>query len=119
MKSDDLHQILLSEKPIIPSSSFAADVMSRVQAEAAPPFQTPFPWVPFALTAPLVILAALFGHADPALRALDQLSYETAKWIAAPADPALRNAILSAFSSLLGTLMVIWLSLHLTGAKRN
>lgn len=118
MNSDDLQRILLSEKTITPSSSFATDVMSRVQSEAAPPFQTPFPWVPFALTAPLVILIALFGRADPALHALNQLSHNLAEWMAAPADPALRNAVLSAFSSLMGTLMVIWLSLRVTGAKR-
>ena len=118
MKSDDLHRILLSEKPITPSPSFAANVMSRVQSEAEPPFQTPFPWIPFALTAPLVILVVLYGRADPALRALDQMSYKLAEWIAAPADTALKNAILSAFASLLGTITVIWLSLRLTGAKR-
>jgi hypothetical protein len=119
MKPDDLQQILLSEKPITPSSSFAANVMSRVQAEAEPPFRSPFPWIPFALTAPMVILAVLYGRADPALRALGQLSYKLAEWITAPADAALRNTILSAFSSLLGTLLVIRFSLRLTGAKRN
>jgi hypothetical protein len=119
MKLDDLDRILLSEKPITPSSSFAGNVMSRIQAQASPRFQLPFPWIPFVLIAlSLVILSVLFVPADPILRATNRLTYTLSEWILSPADLPLRNAILPAVASLFGTLMLIWLSFRLTGAKR-
>jgi hypothetical protein len=119
MKPDDLDRILLSEKPIAPSLSFEASVMSRIQTEASPCFQTPFPWIPITLTKlSAVILVILLWRVDPGLNALYQLSHTISEWISAPSNAALRNAIQSALASLLGTLMIIWLSLRLTGANR-
>jgi hypothetical protein len=119
MKLDDLDRILLSEKPIAPSPSFGADVMSRIQTEAVPRPQLPFPWIPFALSLLLLlILGAPFLRTDPTLRATYHLFYELSEWVVSPADPALRSAIVSAFASLLGTLILLWLSLRLTDAKR-
>jgi hypothetical protein len=119
MNLNELDRILSSEEPIVPSPAFVGNVMSRVEFETKPRLQLPFPWIPLVLAAlPLVILVAFFETADPVLRFSNQLVYALCSWIAAPANPAFRNAILSAVASLFGTLVLIWLSFRLTGASR-
>jgi hypothetical protein len=119
MKPDDLDQILVSEKPIIPSSSFEANVMARIQTEASPRFENPFPWIPFTLMAfPFVILCFLLCSTEPAMRAVYHLFEVLSKWIVTPPNPALSNAIQAVLASLLGTLVLIWLSFRLTGVNR-
>lgn len=119
MKLDDLDQILVSEKSVTPSSSFAADVMSRIQTEASPRLQLPFPWIPFVLSILLLaILSALLLRSDPELRGMHHLVSTLSEWIVFPVEPVIRNAIVSAFASLLGTLMVLWFSLRLTDTRR-
>jgi len=119
MKLDDLNRILLSDQQVIPSSSFKVDVMARIQAEASPRFESPFPWIPITLMAlPLMVLCVLLGRADPALSAMHHLFDALSKWIMASNDPALSKAIQTAFASLLGTLMLTWLSFRLMGANR-
>jgi hypothetical protein len=119
MKLDDLDRILISEEPIAPSSSFVEGVMSRIQAETAPHSQLPFPWIPFASAALcLAILTGLIFSAHSSLGAMNSLSSAITGWIVRPANVALRNALLSAFASLLGTMLLVRLSLRLTGAKR-
>jgi len=120
MKLDDLDRILLSEEPVAPSPSFGADVMSRIQTEAVPRSELSFPWIPLALSLLLLlILDASFLRTDPTPRAAYHLFYDLSEWVVSPADPALRRAVVSAFASLLGTLILLWLSLRLTGAKRR
>jgi hypothetical protein len=119
MKLGELDRILSLEKPIRPSSVFVGNVMSRIQTKATPRLQLPFPWIPLILAAlPLVILVILFEPADPVLRATNQLVYALSAWISSPTDLALRNLILSAVASLFGSLILIWLSLRLSGANR-
>jgi hypothetical protein len=119
MNLNELDRILSSEEPIVPSSSFAGNVMSRVEFEIKPRPQLPSPWIPLVLAAlPLAILVAFFEPADPVLRVSNQLVYALSSWITSPANLALRNPILSVVASLLGTLMLIWLSFRLTGASR-
>ncbi len=119
MNRDDLDRILLSEKRIEPSESFTEDVMVRVRAEASARMYTPFPWIRFAgLMFVLAILVAFIFPADPFLRAMNSMSYSIGRWILEPSDLPLRNALLSALASILGTLMMVWLSLRLAGARR-
>jgi hypothetical protein len=119
MNSDDLDKILLSEKQIEPSSSFLADVMVRVRDEASYDPRIPFPWMRFAaVTLVAAILTIWIFPAEPVLRAMHSLSYAIGKWMITLPDMALRDALLSASASLLGTLLLVWLSLGLTGARR-
>jgi hypothetical protein len=119
MKLDDLDQILLSEKTITPSASFGPAVLSRIQTEASPRLPLPFPWIPFVLSLLLVvILSAFFFSADPGLRSMHQMFYDFSEWIGSPMDPTLKNAVLAACASLLGTLMLLWFSLRLIDARR-
>jgi hypothetical protein len=118
MKMDDLDRILMSEKPVTPSPSFSVDTMLRVQAEASPGFHVSFPWLPFMLSLTiLVILSAFFFNIDPALRAMNHMVSVMSAWIVTPKDPVLKNAALLACASLLGTLMLLWLSFQLTDAR--
>jgi hypothetical protein len=115
MKMDDLDQILMAENPITPSPSFSVNTMLRVQAEASPRFHVSFPWIPFALSLLILVILSVFSfNADPTLRAMNHMVNGISAWILSPADPALRNAILSACASLLSALMLLWLSLQVT-----
>lgn len=119
MKLDDLDRILSSEEPIAPSSSFVEDVMSRIQAETKTHSQLPFPWILFASAALcLAILIGLIFSAHSYQSALNSLSNAITGWLIRPANAALRNVLLSAFASLLGTMLLVRLSLRLTGARR-
>ena len=119
MKPEEFDRMLLAEKQIEPSLTFAKDIMARIEAEAALSRQIPFPWIPFiAAILILTVLVFRFYPADSALRATNWMSYTIANWIFAPGDVALRNALLSAFASLAGTFLLIWLSLRLVGANR-
>jgi hypothetical protein len=119
MNPEDLDRILLSEKQIEPSSTFEGDVMMRVRAQASYSRHIPFPWLPFAtVTLVLTVLAMWLFPAGSVLRGTNWLSYTIGNWIMAPSDSTLRNVLLSAFASLVGTLLLIWFSLRLAGANR-
>lgn len=119
MKQNNLDRILMSDKEIEPSASFAANMMSRIQAEEPPPSPIPFPWFRFALTVPIVaILTVLFFPSETVPHALNTFFLNIGQWIVAPGDPALRTALLSAFASLTGTLLLVWISLRLAGDER-
>ena len=118
MKPEDLDRILFTEKQIEPSPTFCGDVMAHVQAEASYK-PIPFPWIPFAaIILVLAILVLWLYPADSVLRAANLMFYTIVNWIYAPSDVALRNAMLSAFASLAGTLLLVWFSLRLAGANR-
>jgi hypothetical protein len=120
MKPEDFDRILLAEKQIEPSATFERAVMTSVQAEAAAygP-RIPFPWVPFAAAVViLMVLVLRFYPADSILRATNFVSHTIANWMVAPSDVALRNALLSAFASLAGTLLLVWFSFRLAGTNR-
>ena len=56
---DQIHRILASEEPILPSSGFLTAVMDRVEDEARMPAPIPFPWN---RAVPGILLAAgVFG----------------------------------------------------------
>ena len=44
IEPDQIHHILASEEPILPSSGFLASVMERVEVESQVPAPIPFPW---------------------------------------------------------------------------
>ena len=119
MNPDDFDRILISDRQIESSSSFTRDVMLRVEAEATYRRPIPFPWLRFAAIM-LVgsILAAWLFPADSVLQAGRSMTGAIAHWIVAPPDVALRNALLSLLASVAGTVMLVWLSLRLTGATR-
>jgi len=65
---DAINVVLSREEEILPSSGFAASVMSAVQREAAAPPPIPFPWkralpglVVAVLTLALLLVAAIVG----------------------------------------------------------
>jgi hypothetical protein len=120
MNPDNLDKILLSEKQIEPSSTFMNNVMARVQVEALYSRQKPFPWIRFAgLIIVLTILSIWLFPAESVLRGINSLSHFIADWIVAtPSITALPNALLSASASILGSLLIVWLSLRLAGAER-
>lgn len=119
MKLEDLDRILLAEKEIEPSVTFEGNIMSRVQAEAVQNRRIPFPWIPFA--AAILILTVLvlrFYPIDSVLRGVDLISSTIVNWVVFPTDVTLRNALLSEFVSLAGTLFLVWFSLRLAGNSR-
>jgi hypothetical protein len=120
MNPDDLDAILLSDKQIKPSSSFMEDVMERVQIEAAEARPIPFPWIRFAAVLLVLSIPILwFFPAEAVLRTMNSLSYSLGNWIISSSfETTLQNSFLTAFASLLGSLMLIWLSLRLAGARR-
>ncbi len=119
MNRDDFDRILLSDKQIEPSESFAREVLLRVETDASLRRPFPFPWLRFAaiLLAGSILAAWLFP-ADAVLHACRSMTGAIARWMVAPPDVALRNALLSLLASVAATVMLVWLSLRLTGAAR-
>jgi hypothetical protein len=120
MNPDNLDKILLSEKRIEPSSAFMENVMLRVQAEALRSQQKPFPWIRFAISMlALTILSIWLFPVDSVLHGVNSFSHFMADWIVAPHPvSALQNVLLSASASILGSLLLVWLSLRLAGSER-
>lgn len=119
MNPDELDKILLSEKQIEPASFFVDQVMARVQAEASSDRGIPFPW--FLFTAVILAVAVatfLILPAHAVLLTMHGLCYGIGKWMISPPDTALRNALLSGFASLLGTLLLVWFSFRLAGSRQ-
>jgi hypothetical protein len=118
MKQGDLDRILLSEKSIIPSPSFSTNVLAHIPDDAPPRRHLPSPWIPLLLSIlVLAILGMLFLRQYSALRSVYPAAVDRYRWIAAPADPILKNTLLLAFASLLGTWMIIQVSLRLIAGK--
>jgi hypothetical protein len=119
MRWEDLNRILLAEKRLEPSSAFARAVMTRVQREAALGPEVSFPWVAFA--AVILILTALalcFYPAASIWRAANLASNVIANWMVTPPNAVMRKALLPAFASLAGTLLLAWFSFRLAGTNR-
>lgn len=118
MRNDDLDKILLSEKRIEASPLFAANVMARIEAEGSMTRRGLFQYVCFALaTAVLMIAAVRVFPAKSVLYALNSATNTLGQWIIAPPDIVLWNAFAAALGSVLGTMLLIWLSLRLCGAR--
>jgi hypothetical protein len=120
MNPDNFDKILLSDKQIEPSSTFLDNVMVQVQAEALTSHPKPFPWIRFAVSMlVLTILSIWLFPSDSVLHGMNSLSQFIADWIVAPHSvSALQNALLFASASILGSLLLIWLSLRIAGAER-
>ena len=118
MRIDDLDKILLSEKRIEASPSFTIDVMERIKTEASMMRRGSFQYICFALATVVLMIAAIWIFpATPVLYALNSASYTLGQWIIAPPDMVLWNAFAAALGSVLGTMLLIWLSLRLCGAR--
>ena len=119
MKQDELNEIFRRERKVEPSPSFTRAVMSRVEYEASQasqPCPVPFPWILLSTVALLTVLAIwAFPEAG---RAMNAVSYSAGKWLLSPPEAALRNMVFPAAGSILGTFMLIRLSLRLAGAGR-
>jgi|WetSurMetagenome_2_1015567.scaffolds.fasta_scaffold136604_3 hypothetical protein len=117
MKPDELDRIFLSEKRMEASPSFAREVMARVGSEAFYRRRFPFPWIPFAaITLVLAIFAVWVFPADWVLRGTYRLSYTIGQWIMAPPVMDLGSALLPALAALVGTFLLVWMSLRLVEA---
>ncbi|HEV7506647.1 MAG TPA: hypothetical protein VGS07_17265 [Thermoanaerobaculia bacterium] len=111
MIPDDLDRILASEEPLLPSSGFAALVMEQVRETAAPLPPIPFPWRRFLLAlAAVSVLAAIsgWGIANAML----------GRTLAPLQDSHLSRALGGSIASLLGTFLLVRLTLGFTGARR-
>ena len=120
MNPDNFDKILLSEKQIEPSQTFVDNVMVRVQAEAMNRHHKPFPWIHFAASMlVLTILSIWFFPSDLVVHGINSFSNFIADWfVASHSVSALQNALLAASASILGSLLLVWLSLRLAGAER-
>jgi len=119
MSSDDLDKILLSDRQIDPSPSFARQVMLRVQAEASFGHRPSFQWIRFAAVMLIMAIPVIwFFPSESVLNAMNLMSYAIGKWILTWGDLASSYAFLSVFASLLGTLVLVWFSFRLVGADR-
>ena len=118
MNPDDLDKIVLAEKHVAPSPGFVHEVMLRVEAEALSSHRRPFPWIPFlASMLTLTVVSIRLFPADSVLRAMNSFSGFMADWIAAPNSvPAIHNVLMPVSASILGSLLLIWLSLRIAGA---
>ena len=119
MKPEDLERILISERTVEPSASFASHVMSRVRDQAAEEHSLPFPWVPFlALAVIAAILAVWTFPAASVAHAVSALTVSMGRWILSQPGSTSHNALLSGFVCLLGTLLLVRISLRLAGGLR-
>lgn len=115
MTADDLDRILASEEPLVPSSGFAASTMERLResAAAAPPL--PFPWRRFFLGLIVTIaLSGICGWAAVRLHVPEALG----AGLALLGDPRLLLPLAEAGVSLVGTYVLVRLTLGFTGASR-
>jgi hypothetical protein len=119
MNPDDIERVLLSETRIEPSPKFAEDVIRRIQADAMDRHAKPFPWFPFAASMLiLTILSIRLFPVDLILRNVNSFSQFIAGCITAPRSVfLLHSAIIPASASILGSLLLVWLSLRLAGAE--
>jgi hypothetical protein len=112
MTPEDLDRILASEEPLVPSSGFAAAAMERVREGAAAPPPLPFPWRRFLLgLLATLALSGICGWILAELHAPEALG-------AALADPRLALPLVEAGASLLGTYLLVRLTLGITGEGR-
>jgi hypothetical protein len=114
MNPDDLDSILISEKAIDVTPSFAREVMARIESEASNHPRISFPWIPFA--AIMLILAVIViwvFPVDPALRAAYLMSNALGQWMIAAPNTIFGRTLLFALASLLGSFLLIWISLRL------
>ena len=119
MKPDDLDQILLGDRKIAPGESFTANVMARIEKEAATECSIPFLRLGLivcllAISIPVI----LFFPVDAFVRVMTALSYDLGSWILDAPKLALQPEMLAISASLLGTWLLVWFSLRLAGASR-
>jgi hypothetical protein len=118
MKLDDLDQILLSEKRIEPSSSFSESVMERIEVETSHPSRIQLSRMLLILAALLLaILTVAVFPSDKVLESTNYISNSIVNWLIYPSCPALCAALLPLGISFLGTILLVWFSLRLAGAK--
>lgn len=118
MNQDELDGILSSEVQVEPSSTFAADVIARVRAEAWSHGGMRFPWIPFlALIAMAAILAIRWFPAVQVSETLRMLSSTISGRMFIPADSVVRNGVMAASASLLCTLILVWFGLRLAESR--
>jgi hypothetical protein len=114
MNPDDLDRILLSEKPIHPSSSFAEDVLARIRAGSLRSRPASFQWICFgAFMLVLALAAAWVFPSESAVRELHALSYSIGRWMLSAAETAMPHSLRLVLDALIGTMLLVWLSLRL------
>jgi uncharacterized membrane protein len=119
MIPDDLDRILASEETLLPSSGFAASVMEQVLETATLPPPLPFPWKRFLLgLAAVSVLAAISGWGIASLPIAETMSTVFGRAFAVLQAPHVSHALGGSVASLLGTLLLVRLTLSFTGARR-
>jgi uncharacterized membrane protein len=116
MNADDLDRILASEEPLLPSSGFAASTLERVRESASAPPPLPFPWRRFLLgLLAMLALSGLCGGIAVRLHLVETLRGAIG---GALADPHLLPGLAGAGASLLGTYLLVRLTLSFTRMGR-
>jgi hypothetical protein len=120
MTPEDLDRILGSEEPLVPSAGFAASVVERALEAASAPPPLPFPWRRYLLGL-LVILAmsGICGGLAARVAGIEVLGAAVHNALAVFADPRLSLPLGEAAASLLGTYVLIRLTLGPAGALRR
>jgi hypothetical protein len=118
MNPDDLDQILLSDKKIAASATFPGVVMARIQLEAVLTRPASFPWIRFAAVLLVVSIPIIwFFPYGMAVRSMNSLCNTMEKAVLILYNLAVPDSLLTVCAAIFGTLILVWLSLQLVGAK--
>jgi hypothetical protein len=119
MTTDDLDRILASEEPLLPSSGFARVVMERVRESASAPPPLAFPWRGFVIRLSfLSALAVVCGWIVATSPAAGALRAALASALAVFEDARVPLALSAISLSLVGTYLLVRLTLSFAGARR-
>jgi hypothetical protein len=118
MTPEDLDRILGSEELIAPSSGFAASVVERTREEATMP-RVPFPWRRFVLGLLVTVaLSGVCGWTAARMHGIDALDAAVGQALVAFADPRLPLPLAGAAASIVGTYLLVRLTLGFTETRR-
>jgi hypothetical protein len=112
MSVNEIERALRDEPQIEPSSDFCARVMVAVRQETHEREALAFPWsrlIPGLVACAVVVVAALFT--GPAPSAPESL-------VTVLDDPVAAQVLNILTSSLVGTWMLVWISMRFAGANR-
>jgi hypothetical protein len=119
MTPEDLDRILVSEEPLVPSSGFAASVVERARDAASAPPPLPFPWRRFVLGLLVTVaLSGVCGWSLARLHGIEAMRTAVGGALAAFADPRLARPLAGAAAAIVGTYLLVRLTLGFTGPRR-
>ncbi len=119
MTPEDLDRILASEEALAPSAGFAASIMERAREAASAPPPLPFPWRRFVLGLLVTVaLSGALGWAVARLEGIEAMRTAVGGALAAFADPRLARPLAGAAAAIVGTYLLVRLTLGFAGSRR-